>query len=97
VIPADAPVTPLRDLKPRRPIACSLCGRLLGAWWQYKTTMYPYFVSCSQRCETLIAFVGESKGVPRQWRDYPQEWRSPLLAAAMIERETDRERRKAVD
>jgi hypothetical protein len=89
VFSAEYPVTLLHGLKPRRPIECSLCGRLLGAWWQYQTTMYPYFVPCSEQCETLLTFAGKRNGVPKQWREYPQEWRSALLAAAMIEKEID--------
>jgi len=84
---ADNPVTLLRLFRPRRPIVCSLCGELLGAWFQYQYTFYPYMRPCTKQCEQLLEFANERHHVPRQWRDYPEEWRAPLLAAAFVESE----------
>lgn len=88
---ATSPVTRLSSCgKPRRPIVCSLCGHLLGAWYQYQTTCYPYFVRCTAQCERLLAFAECREHVPRDWRGFPDEWRAPLLASAMIEQEAKR-------
>ena len=84
---AEAPVTQLRrDMKPRRPIECSLCGRLIGAWYLYQTTHYPHMHNCTERCERLIEFTRKKSGVPSAWREYPIEWRAPLVAAALVEK-----------
>jgi hypothetical protein len=91
MISVEHPVTPLHNFKPRRPIVCSLCGTRLGAWWQYKTTYYPHYERCSERCEALLAFANRRQHVPRSWRDYPDEWRAPLLAAALVEKEASHE------
>lgn len=88
MIVAHDPVTLLRGNKPRRPIICSLCGRMLGAWWQYKTAFYPHMTRCTDECERLLEFSRDGSGVPRQWREYPEEWRAPLLAAALVEKNT---------
>lgn len=85
MIAAPNPVTPLGRNGPRRPIVCSLCGARLGAWYQYRFTFYPYLRQCSDRCERLLDFANARHHVPAHWRDYPDEWRAPLLASAMIE------------
>lgn len=82
---ADAPVTPLSGIRPRRPIHCSVCGRLLGAWYLLGVTHYPYLVQCSSQCERLLDFARGRDHVPRGWREIPQQWRSALLAAALLE------------
>lgn len=87
MIRASEPVTWLAGSGPRRPINCSLCGALLGSWYQYQTTFYPHLRPCSAECERLLAFAAARQHVPRQWREYPSDWRMPLLASAMIERE----------
>lgn len=84
MIRADNPVTPLRDGCARRPITCSLCGSLLGAWYQYQYTFYPHFHDCTERCEGLLVFADAHHDVPRGWREYPNKWRAPLLASALV-------------
>lgn len=83
------PVTPVRGGKPRRPIHCSICGRLIGSWFLYQTTHYPHMARCTERCETLIEFSRVRVGVPRNWRNYPQDWRAPLLATALLEKSAE--------
>jgi len=85
MIPTAAPITRLIGNKPRRPIECSICGALIGSWWQYGVNFYPYMRDCDSTCERLIRFSRGRNGVPREWREFPLEWRSTVLAAGLAE------------
>jgi hypothetical protein len=69
---------------------------MIGAWYLYQTTYYPWWHECTNRCETLFEWTTHKRHVPKQWRDYPVEWREPLLAAAMLEGALD-ERHSLLD
>lgn len=63
------------------PIRCPICGALVGAFYRDGLSLTAHASRCTDHCVRLWEF-GRSK---RLWRELPQAWRAPQLAAELLE------------
>lgn len=73
--------TPIRNGRPVYPIACPICGRLLGSYYRAGLSLVAYAVPCSEHCVRLWGTARRR----RAWRMLPMPLRQAQLAAIMLE------------